>query len=56
MGNKVYQVSTLLAGVSIWIRILLGTLMWIRILPFTLGADPDPNFQIKAQNLENVLK
>jgi hypothetical protein len=50
-----------------WIRILLVPLMrirsriplvpllWIRILSFNFDADPDPSFQIKAQNLEKVL-
>ncbi len=49
------------------IRILLVTLTWIRILlvnlmdpdptgTFHFDADPDPSFQIKAQNLEKALK
>ncbi len=37
------------------IRLLLVTFMPIRILPFT-DADPDPCFQTKAQNFEEVLK
>jgi hypothetical protein len=37
------------------IRILLDTLMRIRNLQFT-GADLDPSFQIKAKNLEEVIK
>ncbi len=28
----------------------------IRSLPVPFDADPDPSFQIKAQNLEKVLK
>jgi hypothetical protein len=44
----------------IQIRILLVILMRIRILPFTLMLirirNPDSSFQIKAQNLEKLLK
>ncbi len=40
------------------IRILLVNLIRIRVLPYTLmsvNLDPDPSFQIKAQNFEKVL-
>jgi hypothetical protein len=51
----VFRIRITLMLIQMRIRILLVTLKRIRILPHS-DADPDPGFQLKAQNLEKELK